>query len=80
MPIFLLVGYCKVKWVLGLMQTVVDVEEMRHSNVTEKSIADFSEIKFKRLNRTHHGIVGTLGVRRDISQESGINVRVEKLS
>jgi hypothetical protein len=78
LPIFLLVGYYKVKWVLGLMQTVIDFEEMRFSNVTEKSVADFSELKFKRLNRTHYILVGYLGVRKDVLKETEINVRIKK--
>jgi hypothetical protein len=66
--IFLLVGQVKVT--LGKMMTVVDFEEIGFSNLTEQSLFDFTELRFKKINRTHHAITGFLGIRKDIAEEN----------
>jgi hypothetical protein len=70
--LFLLVGQVEV--ILGKMMTVVDFEEIGFSNLTEQSLFDFTELRFKKINRTHHAMTGIVGVLKDIAEENKIDV------
>jgi hypothetical protein len=58
----------------GVVKTVVNVEEMRLSNTTENSFGNFTELRYRKINRTHHALLGFFGVRRNIVQETGFLV------
>jgi hypothetical protein len=62
------------KMTQGAVRTIMDIDEMRLSNTTENSFGNFTEMKFKKLNRTHYALSGFFGVRKDIFQETGFLV------
>ncbi len=70
--IFFMVHFSKVT-VAGF-KTVVDFDEMRFSNLSEASFEDFTEVKFKKVNRTHRVMSGNYRVRKDIFEETGYEV------
>jgi hypothetical protein len=71
--IFFLIRYSKVT-VAGF-KTVVDIDEMRFSNRSEASFEDFTEVKFKKVNRTHRVMSGNYKVHKDIFEETGYEVQ-----
>jgi hypothetical protein len=72
----LLLLACQVKVTFAISKTVVNLEEMRLSNTTENSFADFTDLKFKKINRTQYAVTGAVKLLRDVFEETNLQVLI----
>ncbi len=66
----------QVKVSLGKMAADIEFEELRFSNVTENSFFDFTDFKFKKINRTHRAMTGIWEIRKEIQEETDLQVLI----